>query len=368
VVVCIRIPLPTSTTASASVCGEGNERLRANVPKLPPKPKPEPRVFETSRPNPDGTVVLSYSELDTYRQCPLKHFLGYRERWSRPVSDESPLSRGILWHVVMEEHYGVIKDYSEAHGGRAIKEEEYQDVLISCWEAVFPHLHDPVTGNQSADQELIQWMYEGYVEKYGVDPDWEILAIEYPFEVALDMPDGNPSPYYLKGKIDLIVRNRVNNSVWIIDHKSGKDLPTQMALEIDDQFGLYGWATRKLGYRIMGLMHNAARTQRNQGDMPGADLSKKTLKKQTLEERMHRTLLNRSDHELRNLADDAYAVAVNIYPELVGRERLPLYSSPDARSCGWKCDFKEAHLIARTGREIHDVLIEAQFEQNFTRH
>lgn len=312
-----------------------------------------------------GLQIVSYSELDTYRMCPLKHMLGYKERWKKPVRVGSPLSRGSLWHHVMEVHYGVIVSHYPKNGG-PIPESQHSVVLAEAWEAVKPYLFDPDNGTWDEDQDTIRWMYEGYVEKYGVDNEWKIIAIEYSFLLPLPNREGQPSQYALKGKIDILAQLRKDGSFWIWDHKSAKDLPTQFALEIDDQFGGYTWAMSVLGYKVMGSMHNCARTARNAGDAPDADLTKKNIKKQTLDQRMKRTLLDRSTREANNIAFDAWATAMNAYPP-PGRE-LPLYSSPDPRQCAWKCDFKEVHLLARKGRDIHEVLREYNFTQDFTRH
>jgi len=294
--------------------------------------------------------VVSYSELDTYRQCPLKHLWAYKERWKRPVAEGSALAKGSLWHLVLETHYLTLMD-----GG----------TLDQAIESVQPHLSDQASGLQTPDQELIQWMYEGYIERYGDDKEWEILAVEYPFVINLADPDGNPSPYDIKGKIDLVVRNRLNGSIWVVDHKSGSQLPDTMDLEIDDQFGLYVWALNQPGHdhwRPSGAIHSATRTTRNQADHPGYTGKSKP---QTLDQRHRRTYLNRSQTELQSIALDAWAVAANAYPTSDDR---PLYSAPDPRQCGWKCDYKEVHLLARKGKDAHTTLRDYGFEQDFTRH
>jgi hypothetical protein len=152
--------------------------------------------------------------------------------------------------------------------------------------------------------------------------------------------------------MDLIIQKRRDGGRWVVDHKSGGNLPTQMDLEIDDQFGLYTWAMREVGRRVTGSLHNAARTQRNKSPM-------------TLESRMSRTHLNRSEKELTNLALDAYHCARAAYPPKGHEAR---YSSPDPRSCGWKCDIKEPHLLMRQGRPVQEVMVEYGFKINRTRH
>lgn len=297
--------------------------------------------------------IVSYSELDTFRQCPLKHHLLYGRRWTKPVKEDSALAKGSLWHLVMEDHYGLIKAVQDQNKGR-VPMREVKRVLAAAHKLVMKRLQDPKTGEQSDNQELIQWMYEGYVEMHGVDPMWRIIGIEHQIITPLLDRDGNPSRYHLKMKIDLLVRDReAGGNIWIIDHKSGQNLPTQMDLDIDDQFGLYTWGLRSMGKKVMGTIHNAARTQRNKGPM-------------TLESRMSRTYMNRGEKELTNLALDAYEAARAAYPD--DPAYAARYSSPDPRSCGWKCDVKEPHLLMRSGRNPDEVMIEYGYTVNRTRH
>ncbi|WKW85432.1 Cas4 family exonuclease [Microbacterium phage Milani] len=311
----------------------------------------------------EGDQVVSYSELDTYRQCPLKWVLSYKERWSKTPDEDSPLTKGSLWHEVMEAHYLAIQ---------AMQRGKPQDEALDDLAAKLSRLlwDGP---NQSANQKLIWWMYQGYLEKYGYDPDWEVLGVEVKFQARLVGPNG-PSPYIVKGKLDLVVRHRKTGKIWIIDHKSGANLPSLMDLDVDDQFGLYAWLLREAGIDVLGVIHNAARTTMNVGDDPDnwdpetGEPLKKGIKRQTLDQRMHRTLMNRGKRELDGIGRDAWAVASNAYPELSGLDSLPLYSSPDPRQCGWKCDFLEAHLVARKGRPIRSALEEFGFVQRFERH
>lgn len=301
-------------------------------------------------------IVVSYSELDTYRQCPLKHAWAYKHRWKRPTDEKSALAKGSLWHLVLETHYGVLAKHDRT------TPESIEQALAESREAVHPYLVDTKTGQQTEVQELIEWMFEGHVAKWGADPDWEIVGIEEFFQLPLLDPQGNKSPYYIKGKIDLVVKDRQTGHLWVVDHKSGANLPSQMDLEIDDQFGLYSWAMKQQGRPVLGAMHSAARTTRNVADYPGYTGKSQP---QSLDQRFLRTYLNRSETELESIAIDAWAVAANAYPT---SDALPLYSAPDPRQCGWKCDFKEVHLLARKGRDPELALKEHGFVQDFTRH
>lgn len=306
-------------------------------------------------------VIVSYSELDTFRQCPLKHLLAYKQRWTKPKAEDSALGKGTLWHKVMEAHYGVIKRHQEAPEQRLSPQYERQ-ILAEAQDKATDLMFDPDTGKQTEVQELMQWMYAGHVEQYGIDREFSVVGIELGPHVPLPWPDGRPSHYILKTKLDLLVKDSFGQ-LWIIDHKSGANKPSEFEMQIDDQFGLYQWAMEALGYEVAGSIHSYARTTRNTGDHEGAAAK---YKPQTLDQRFERFYLNRSKRELKALADDAFAAARNAYPPQ--GKTLPLYSAPDPRNCGWKCDFKEAHLMLREGMDLKYVMQSEGFAQDFTRH
>lgn len=299
-------------------------------------------------------IVVSYSELDTYRQCPLKHMLAYGQRWTRPTKPGSALSKGSLWHQVLETHYKVVQRHQMENGGKRIRSTSKAKMILNeAWVLIEPMLYDTTTGGQNSDQELIEWMYHGHVKMWGIDEAWIIKGVEHQILTPLRDERGRRTRFVLKAKIDLVVFDLETGSLRVVDHKSGAQLPSQMELEIDDQFGLYQWAMREMKKPVLGSIHNAARTQRNKSPM-------------SLDSRMARTYLNRDEVELTALALDAYRTAWNAHPP---KGRGPkIMSSPDPRQCGWKCDFKEPHLLMRRGRKPSEVLTEYGFKIDRTRH
>lgn len=300
-------------------------------------------------------IIVSYSELDTFRQCPLKHHLAYKMRYKKPPKSDSALAKGSLYHAVMELHFRMLKAEQDLYGraGRIPLKRE-APLLEEIHVAVKEMLFDDRTGEYVSDvHDLIHWMYQGYVEKWGINREWRIVAIEHQIVTPLRDARGRRTRYHIKCKIDLLIRERSTGNLWVIDHKSGANLPTQMDLEIDDQFGLYTWAMREVGRPVQGSIHLGNRTQRNKSFMP-------------LDTRMGQTYLNRGEAELTNLALDAYYAAYAAYPPKGSQPAR--YSSPDPRNCGWKCDFKEPHLLMRQGRNPDKVLKEYGFVIDKTRH
>jgi hypothetical protein len=318
-----------------------------------------------------GLITVSWSELDSFRQCPKKHDLGYLQRWQAEAADLSALGKGGAWHRVMEAHYGTIKAHQrlDDFGRGAVWDCTEEELQWTCIDAVAKILAD-MQSKEDRDPELIQllqWMYTGYLDQWGLDEDWDILEVESTHIVPLYETDGSESWVQLKVKIDLLVRD-ARGRIWLIDHKSCGSLPNDKDFDWADQFGLYVYALRHIGKRITGSIHSAARTKMNKGDLikPGDEGYKNTMKAQTLDDRFARRAMNYTDAQLEGIAGDALADFKLAYSEANHKRRRP-----NEDTCKWRCGFNEACMFGRrTGSEANtiDMLQRTGFEQNFTRH
>ncbi len=309
---------------------------------------------------PSRIQVVSYSELDTYRQCPLKHHLSYQLRYQDQPREGSARDRGTLFHAVLEAHYTAIRAQQEL-AVELRRDWETWDVDAAAAQAqarVSELLTDPSGDPRSETHELVGWMYAGHLQRWGFDPNWRILAVEvrdvFPLYAYNRAGVLAPSRFHLKTKIDLVVQDyAMGGRVWVVDHKSGKDLPGNKELDLDDQFGLYTLMLRRRGRKVFGQIYNAARTQRNKTGV------------QTLESRMERYRLYRDDPELLKLEAEAVETFQAAYRKRTGEPP----SSPNPGECKWKCDFLEVHLQARKqGRTAAEVADQFGFVQNFERH
>lgn len=281
-------------------------------------------------------IVISYSELDAYRQCPHKHLLGYIQRWRTQKDETTAAGRGTLWHKIHEVHYLALKSGEEPELAVADLMKELRRV-----------------GKDPDTLDLLEWMYEGHLQAYGYDEGWQVLAVEHRAQVPLRDARGRKTRFELKMIIDLIVRDRDTGMVWLVDAKSHAYLPKSKELDLDDQFGLYTWGLRQLGHKPFGSIYSTARTQRNK------------VKPQPLDERFDRYLMTRTDHELDTIAQDALDTARTMYGPANRHER---HTNTD--TCKWRCDFTEACLMGRKvgpARE-RQFLGDLGFVQDFTRH
>lgn len=263
----------------------------------------------------------------------LKHQLAYLEGWEPPTISAA-LTKGKLWHNVLESHYNRLvelrqqegwKDKHEIPGGllhpNQIEEHPTGHLLL---QAVDPWLYGGPRGNQQGEyQELVEWMWRGHVAYYGSDPDWNIKAVEYEASVRLKTPRGGWSSFVVRMKADLVIK--LDGRLWLVDHKSGRDLPRDKDLDMADQFGLYTWLLRQVGKPIFGSLHNAARTQKNKDS---------SITAQPLDKRFARTRLHRTDTELEEIAAETYELMREAYAP---RQREYAPRSPNEQTCVWRC-------------------------------
>lgn len=276
------------------------------------------------------TITVSYSELYAARRCSLRHELQWVEGWQKDPKPDSPLAVGTLWHAILNKWYST-RDYMLAKTIRL----------------------------QSPDEQVrdrLAWMFEGYIQTYGLEPGWNVLDVERPFK--LELPAVEPGWIVtLKGKIDLIIQDP-NGEVWVDDHKSCSALPDARN-PIDDQLPLMVWAARCIGYQPLGARYSYSRTK---------PLKTREL---ALDERFSRRLINISNHQRVRAAVNAVRTAVTRYEE---SERIRRYhetygpslaSEPpmsQRKECKWDCEFSAPCLAAARGLGLVEQLRSRGFD------
>lgn len=316
-------------------------------------------------------IVVSHSELESASRCPFQHQLSYRERWTRPRDETTPAGRGVIWHSVLQAHYQTLKDAQTAARLRTgdWRAFDAEAALAQALEAVTVVLEGVA---DTETQSLLSWMYDGYVDWHGPDLEWEILEVELRGEVPLDPPVARKfrhldadEPYgwvdaselfVFKFFADLVVRD--SGRVWIVDHKSVHDFPSNLDLDLDSQFDRYTWAMRKLGYDVFGQQYNMARRR------------KLKVKAQPLSERHRREITYRSPAELDRVAQDMFLTAYDRYSQALELEALGVDSPrvTSSRHCSRVCDFTEPCLADRKGVPLNGYLEALGYRQDPTRH
>jgi RecB family exonuclease len=174
---------------------------------------PAPRATSLQAGRRDSALVLSYSAIQAYRDCPRQYW--YRQEQRLPVVQSAEAAHGVILHEVLR----------QAGEARKKGEQVTERMLKSIHDAAWKDQEFPDPRRAATFQRLGAAQLEAYRKKGGFDAPPEYL--EHPFSAAVD-------GWTLRGIIDRIDRTE---SGWrIVDYKSGRPLTRRRR---DMQVALY---------------------------------------------------------------------------------------------------------------------------------
>lgn len=186
--------------------------------------------------------VLTYSALNTFRNCPRK----YKHRYIdclRPRLKSEALSFGSIVHGAIELWYRSVGD-----SNRLWTVLEYVDNQ-------FPQRVGDET--QLANWHFARAMITGYASRYSTE-DFTIVEVEKSFVGEIRNPDTGrlSQTFVMAGKADAIVQCR--DGMYLLEHKTAASIDASYLdkLWTDTQIALYSFYLRELGYPIIGVIYN----------------------------------------------------------------------------------------------------------------
>jgi len=194
-----------------------------------------------AQPSPDKGV-LTFSALNTFRNCPRK----YKHRYIdclRPREKAESLSFGSVIHSAIELWYRSAPDNNRLW------------TVLDFIDQQFPQRAGD--DGQKATWNLARAMFTGYASRYASE-DFEIVEVELPFTGEIRNPDtGRPSQtFVMAGKADAIVKR--TDGMYLLEHKTASSIDANYLdkLWTDTQIALYSFYLRQIGYPIVGIIYN----------------------------------------------------------------------------------------------------------------
>ena len=187
-------------------------------------------------------TLLTYSALNTFRNCPRKYKNRYVDNL-RPRERPEALSFGSVVHTAIELWY------------------RSQDIDSRLRE-VLAYIDDAFENRVVDTNLMVQWqlataMIRGYTERYTTE-DFEVIEVEKEFLGEIRNPDtGRQSQTFrIAGKVDGIVR--CHDGLYLLEHKTASNVDANYLdkLWTDTQIALYCYYLRELGYPIVGVIYN----------------------------------------------------------------------------------------------------------------
>ncbi len=186
--------------------------------------------------------VLTYSALNTFRNCPRKYKHRYLDHLQPREKPES-FSFGCVIHAALELWYRTAGDANR------------------LWK-ILDHVDAQFPGRAGDAKEKSAWhlaraMMAGYAARYPSE-DFEVVEIEKVFTGQIRNPDtGRPSQtFVMAGKADGIVR--LVDGLYLLEHKTASTIGSNYLDQLwtDTQIALYCFYLRELGYPIVGVIYN----------------------------------------------------------------------------------------------------------------
>jgi hypothetical protein len=212
-------------------------------------------------------------------------------------------------------------------------------------------------------------MLEGYIDHWGKDPQWEIIAPEYPFKVRIHR-NGEPIAIF-SSRWDGVLRDLNDNQIYLLESKTAAQIVTAY-LEIDDQGGSY-WAVASQVLRakgvlrpnenIAGIIYNFMRKAmpddrpKNEDGLylnQNGSISKKQPPPRYIREVIERTPLEQQT-QLERIADE---VAVM---NAVRDGTIPVTKTP-TKDCP-RCPFFTPCVLHERGRESYQTILRNNYIQ-----
>lgn len=204
------------------------------------------------------------SERKLFRRCPQAWWWAYRMGLRANSEERDALWLGTGVHEALAQWYQPHQrrgehpaDYFERWAGKGIGEirANYSDRNREWYEE--PKYVDAI--------DLGVAMLEGYVDRWGEDPQWDILHIEHSFRTNITSASKRIATFV--GTFDGVARDLDDGYVYLLEHKTATQINTGF-LALDDQAGGYlavanavlrQKGTLRPGESIHGVIYNYLR-------------------------------------------------------------------------------------------------------------
>lgn len=283
-------------------------------------------------------LKVSPSEISRFRRCRRSWMISYVKRWSldpttAPVTGYAQLGTRI--HTALEAYYGYEID---PLGALALIYEIDRDARPDCASELI------------AEQDWAMIMVSGYMEwaaECGVDEEYDVVATERTLDVPITLTNGEMA--IISGKLDQIVRRRLDGALLLRDWKTVGTLHKADMLLLDEQMRVYSalLAITSDGMRVDGALYFMLLRSKRTARATGPFYEQVHI---NYNGREHESMLLR----LRGTLDDMERVTRQLDAGI--DHRLAAYPTPITDRCAWDCSFRHVCPMFDDGSRVEDAL------------
>lgn len=262
---------------------------------------------------------LHVSEITAYNACPRMYKYSYVDNLVPKVNDRK-LFLGSGVHKALEAYYSG-KDALVAY------EEWTKTELEKMAENMTPDDLTQFDEVIAMGRRLVEY----YVPWAKANDTFEVVAAEQEFAVPIWAPDGPVKDAAHVGRFDGIARD-IYGGLWLMEHKTYTQIPSESALRLDPQAGYYLVAAQQLfpNEEVKGVIYTIIRKvdpNRARGEI------------------VHRYRVLRNGHELERLRHRLYQMYKIITSDT---EFIPT----PGMHCNWMCRYRQLCIAEEDGSDV----------------
>lgn len=266
-------------------------------------------------------LKVSPSEIARFRRCRRSWYLRYYLGWSpkqQPATSAALL--GTRVHCALEAYYGYDIDPLSALG-----------VIYDAEIAKQPEAEIELL----IERDWALTMVEGFLDwaaETGVDQEYDVVAVERAIEVPILLTNGEMA--IVSGKLDQIVRRKMDGALCLRDWKTVGTLHKADLLVLDEQMRIYSAILTIVsdGMRVDGALYAMLLRSKRTARAKGPFYEQVHINYNGAE---HMNMLSR----LKGVLDDMDRVTRQLNSGV--DHRVAAYPNPMTDRCGWDCsEFK----------------------------
>jgi putative RecB family exonuclease len=189
---------------------------------------------------------ISASQIFTYLGCSLKYMFQYVQK-SKPQHLSVALPFGKAIHQAIEKYYHSVMDTGVGVPVEAMQELFAESVSLAIDDSSMPILFK----KEAPDKDSIIDMGWQLLQVFHANVDltgYEVVGTEIPLSATLYSDQGEDTDIKLVGIMDLLLKDKANGELMVVDNKTAKNAMAQSATDSDLQMSAYSYLLAANGY------------------------------------------------------------------------------------------------------------------------
>lgn len=283
-------------------------------------------------------LKVSPSQISKFRRCRRSWWLQYHQGWGPDPANAPATSVALLGtriHASLEAYYGYDIDPVSAIG-----------VIYDHEVAKRPDAEPELRSEQAWAHTMVSGYLEWAAEN-GIDEEYDVVDVERTVEVPILLTNGEMA--IVSGKLDQVVRRRMDGALCVRDWKSVATLHKADRLVLDEQMRIYSalLTIASDGMRVDGALYAMLLRSKRTARAKGPFYEQVHINYNGAE---HMNMLQR----LKGVLDDMDRVTKQLNGGL--DHRLAVYPSPMTDRCGWDCEFVNVCSMFDDNSRVEDAM------------